>query len=117
MSEVTTQETTSDNSQQGDSTLIFVKSSSYGVDSKGRDKLDLRFSEEETATLKEELSKINSKAKLQIHINQEGKYGPSVFLFVKEVGEMPANKNSRVKSSGVASSATASKIAALKGKK
>lgn len=80
---------TNETQQQADSKLIFVKSASKGEDQKGREKLDLRFSEEETATLKEELSKIESKAKLQIHIG-EGKYGPSVFLFVKEVQDAPA---------------------------
>lgn len=96
--------------QQGDSKLIFVRSSSKGEDSKGREKLDLRFSEEETASLKEELSKIEGKAKLQIHIG-EGKYGPSVFLFVKEVQDAPAFV---AKNPTANQSANASKINALK---
>lgn len=99
--------------QQVDSKLIFVKSASKGEDSKGREKLDLRFSEEETASLIEELGKIQKQAKLQIHIG-EGKFGPSVFLFVKEVQDNPAFGGAKKVE---ATSATASKINALKGKK
>lgn len=98
--------------QQADSKLIFVKAASKGEDSKGREKLDLRFSEEETATLKEELSKIEGRAKLQIHIG-EGTYGPSVFLFVKEVQEAPAY-SSKKQQGGASANTQAAKIAALK---
>lgn len=103
---------TNETQQQADSKLIFVKSASKGEDSKGREKLDLRFSEEETASLKEELSKIEGKAKLQIHIG-EGKYGPSVFLFVKEVQDAPAF-GAKKPTVAVSQSANASKINALK---
>ena len=94
-----------ENKQQPESKLICVKSASLGEDSKGRMKIDLRFSDEETESLKEELSKVSSRAKFQIHLSEEGKYGPSVFLFIKEVStEKPAfnkaatNSNSKSKS-------------------
>lgn len=66
--------------------IVFAKSASVGEDSKGRQKIDLRFDEETTKLLIEELGK-TSKAKLQIHLG-EGQYGPSAFMFVKEVQEM-----------------------------
>lgn len=64
-------------------TLIFVKSHTLGEDSKGRTKLDLKFSPEETKQVIEELAKIKDRAKIQIHIGET-----SAFLFVKEVMTM-----------------------------
>jgi hypothetical protein len=67
------------------SLLIFVKSHSVGEDSKGRQKFDLRLSEEETQQLISELGKIKSRAKIQVHIGET-----SAFMFVKEVQERGA---------------------------
>lgn len=64
-------------------TLIFVKSHTLGEDSKGRTKLDLKFSPEETKQVIAELAKIKDRAKIQIHIGET-----SAFLFVKEVMTM-----------------------------
>lgn len=94
-------------------TLIFVKSKSVGEDSKGRTKLDLRFSEEETKQIIEELGKIKARVKLQIHYSDE-----TAFLFVKEVqekGEVFSKKASAPKAAAV-STGTSSRIASLKGK-
>jgi len=77
-------EQTQDNADT--STLIFVKSHSVGEDSKGRQKVDLRFSEEETKQIIAELGKIKSRAKIQVHIGET-----SAFLFVKEVQERGAS--------------------------
>lgn len=74
--------TTDSNGQQSTEKLIFVKSHSSGLDSKGRNKLDLRFSEEETKTIIEELGKIKARAKIQIHYSDN-----TAFLFIKEVAE------------------------------
>jgi hypothetical protein len=63
-------------------TLIFVKSHSVGTDSKGREKIDLRFSEDESKQIREELSKFTGRIKLQVHIGET-----SAFMFVKEVQE------------------------------
>lgn len=81
--------------EQSNDKLIFVKSSSVGEDSKGRTKLDLRFSEEETSQLREELSKISSRAKLQIHYTETG-----AFLFVKEVQAPGSMLNKAATSTG-----------------
>lgn len=98
-------------------TLIFVKSKSVGTDSKGRTKLDLRFSAEETQQILAELAKIKERVKLQIHYSDD-----TAFLFVKEVQERgetfvkKAATSAPGKSGGVASG-TSSRIAALKGNK
>ena len=89
---------TNSNTQQNEadtSTLIFVKSHSVGEDSKGRQKVDLRFSEEETKQIIAELSKIKSRAKIQVHIGET-----SAFLFVKEVQERGASFGPNKKSAG-----------------
>lgn len=105
------------NETQSNDKLLFVKATSVGEDSKGRQKIDLRFSEEETVALKEELSKIEGRAKLQIHVG-EGQYGPSAFLFVKTVQEKAdgARSGGGFKKSSAPSSVTTDKIAALKKK-
>lgn len=93
---------------ESNETLIFVKSHGVGLDSKGRQKVDLRLSEEETATLISELAKIKKRAKLQIHIGES-----TAFMFIKEVqpkGEMMTKKKDLV------SSATKAKLAAFKAK-
>lgn len=96
-------------------TLIFVKSKSVGTDSKGRTKLDLRFSAEETQQILAELAKIKERVKLQIHYSDD-----TAFLFVKEVqerGETFVKKASNgSKPAGGVASGTSSRIAALKGK-
>lgn len=94
--------------EQEKNTIVFAKSASVGEDSKGRQKIDLRLDEETTKVLKEELSK-TTKAKLQIHLS-EGQFGPSAFMFVKEVQERQAGG---FKKPG-ASSAVKSKIDGLK---
>lgn len=97
-------------------TLIFVKSKSVGTDSKGRTKLDLRFSAEETQQILAELAKIKERVKLQIHYSDD-----TAFLFVKEVqerGETFVKKASNgSKPAGGVASGTSSRIAALKGNK
>lgn len=109
-------ETTMENKAAGTElpkdTLIFVKSKSVGEDSKGRTKLDLRFSEEETKQIIEELGKIKARVKLQIHYSDE-----TAFLFVKEVQEKGEtfSKKAATKQNSVAAG-TSSRIAALKGK-
>lgn len=93
-------------------TLIFVKSKSVGTDSKGRTKVDLRFSAEETQQIIEELSKIKERVKIQLHYNDD-----TAFIFVKEVQERGEtfSKKATGKTSSV-STGTSSRIAALKGK-
>lgn len=96
-------------------TLIFVKSKSLGEDSKGRTKLDLRFSEEATEQIKAELAKC-SKVKFQIHYSED-----NAFIFVKQVQERGAtftkSKTVTAASPGKGlNAATASRMAALKGK-
>jgi len=95
-------------------TLIFVKSKSVGTDSKGRTKLDLRFSAEETQQILAELAKIKERVKLQIHFSEE-----TAFLFVKEVqekGETFVKKAASPKAAGGVAAGTSSRIASLKGK-
>jgi len=75
--------------------LIFVKSHNVGEDSKGRYKLDLRFSEEETKMIIEELGKVKSRAKIQIHVGET-----SAFLFIKEVQERGAFFNKKPMTGG-----------------
>lgn len=105
--------------EQAKDTLIFVKSKSVGQDSKGRTKVDLRFSESETAQIKEELAKINSRVKLQIHIDLEEEQS-SAFIFIKEVQEKGAAFGTKKPAFGPktsASPAVSDKVAALKGLK
>jgi hypothetical protein len=92
-------------------TIIFAKSASVGEDSKGRQKIDVRLDEETTKLLKEELSK-TTKAKIQLHLG-EGQYGPSAFMFVKEVQERQSGGGGSFKKPS-ASSAVKSKIEGLK---
>lgn len=94
-------------------TLIFVKSKSVGEDSKGRTKLDLRFSEEETKQIIEELGKIKARVKLQIHYSDD-----TAFLFVKEVQEKGETfvKKAVSPKAGAVATGTSSRIASLKGK-
>lgn len=99
-----------DNNEQSKDVMIFTKSASVGVDSKGREKVDLRFTDEQTKQLIAELTG-KTAAKLQIHIG-EGQYGPSAFLFVKEVQERSAGGPQK-KGAGP-SAGTKDKIAALK---
>lgn len=104
---------------QAKDTLIFVKSKSVGQDSKGRTKVDLRFSESETAQIKEELAKINSRVKLQIHIDLEEEQS-SAFIFIKEVQEKGAAFGAKKPAFGSKTSANpavSDKVAALKGLK
>jgi hypothetical protein len=104
--------------KEADSRLIFVSSSSIGEDSKGRQKVDLRFNEEETQAVLEELTKIKEagkRLKLQVHIGEQ-----TAFMFVKEVmsrQEAAAKKQAAV-SAGVSAPGAAkqSKIAALAAK-
>lgn len=92
-------------------TLIFVKSKSVGEDSKGRTKLDLRFSEDETKQLLSEMAKIKERVKLQIHYSEE-----TAFVFVKEVQERGVAfvKKAAPAVKGAVSPTTAAKVAALK---
>lgn len=106
--------------EQQKDVLIFVKSKSVGQDSKGRTKVDLRFSESETAQIKEELAKINSRVKLQIHIDLEDEQS-SAFIFIKEVQEKGAafapKKSSNFGAKAATNPAVSDKVAALKGLK
>lgn len=96
--------------------LLFVKATSVGEDSKGRQKIDLRLSIEETEALRQELAN-KSRAKIQLHIG-EGTYGPTAFFFVKEVQEKVAGAGGGYQKPAAtkASVNTASKIEALKKK-
>lgn len=100
--------------EQQKDTIIFVKAVGVGEDSKQRQKIDLRFSEEETLQLIIELAKIKSRAKLQIHLG-EGEYGPTAFLYVKEVMTMEEVRAAKKTNKGNSLSADKkSKISALK---
>ncbi len=101
--------------QQDDGKLIFCKSHSVGTDKKGRNKLDLRFSEEETQAILAEFKKIDKRVKLQVHFEDGG----TAFMFVKEV--QPAGvkfggggSGARKPTTPAVSSSTSSKIAKLK---
>lgn len=100
--------------EQVKDTLIFVKSKSVGEDSKGRTKVDLRFSEEETKQILAEMAKIKARVKLQIHYSDD-----TAFLFVKEVqerGETFVKKAGAAPKAASVASGTSSRIAGLKGK-
>lgn len=94
--------------QESTEKLIFVKSHSSGTDSKGRNKLDLRFSEEETKMVIEELGKIKSRAKIQLHYSDN-----TAFLFIKEVQEKGASFQKK-STSGANAADVKSKVQAFK---
>lgn len=113
MSQEQTQETTGEQ-------IIFTKTVLKGVSKAGRDRVQLLLSEEQTKQLLEEVSKIKTRAKIDIHLyEQEGPRGAfdTGFFFVKEIQEFGASSGGRsggsMKSSKQA--VTASKIEALKG--
>lgn len=99
--------------EQSKDQIIFTKSTSKGLDKNGRETLGLILNEEQTKTFLAEVSKISSRVKLQIHVG-EGDYGPSAFMFVKEVQEAPSRGGGSNGGGAASKAATTSKIAALK---
>jgi hypothetical protein len=101
--------------------IIFTKSVKRGLDSKDREMIGLILDEEQTKQLIEELGKIQSRAKVQIHLyestSNQGRKFDAGFFFVKEVQEAPTGaapqRASGPATAGV-SSASKAKIAALK---
>ena len=111
----------SDNEQTNDTgeQIIFTKTVLKGVSKAGRDRIQLLLSEEQTKQLLEEVSKIKSRAKIDMHLyEQEGPSGAfdTGFFFVKEIQERPFAKKSGAPAAK-SSVDQSSKIAALKQKK
>lgn len=113
------EQTTNNNNETGEQ-IIFTKTVLKGVSKAGRDRVQLLLSEEQTQTLIEEVTKLKTRGKIDIHLyEQEGPRGAfdTGFFFVKEIQEGPFAKGGKsaapAKSGGVDQAA---KIAALKQK-
>lgn len=112
----------SDNEQTNDTgeQIIFTKTVLKGVSKAGRERIQLLLSEEQTKQLLEEVSKIKSRAKIDMHLyEQEGPRGAfdTGFFFVKEIQEGPSFGGAKKSASAKTGVEQAAKIAALKQKK
>ena len=101
--------------------IIFTKTVLKGVSKAGRDRVQLLLSEEDTKKLMEDVSKIKTRAKIDIHLyEQEGPRGTfdTAFFFVKEIQDFGTTPGGAYKkASSAVSDTTKSKIESLKGKK